>query len=228
MDPWGEGPGDITEDGCAVEVYTRLPSAGEPELLHSRVPTGATILDLGCGTGRLAEPLSDLGHPVTGVDNSQAMLAHLGRAEPVLASIEDLHLGRRFDAVLMASHLINHPNLSTRTQLLSVAAAHLTHDGQLLLEWHQPNWFDRWVAGETYRGTIGKVATEFTVNDRQGDLLTATITYVIDGHRWSQHFTTRRLTVESLGQTLRTVGLVLQECFGPDNAWVEARTLSRR
>jgi hypothetical protein len=50
----GQGPRTITQDGCAVEVYTRLPVDGEPELIHSRIPNAASVLDLGFGTGRLA------------------------------------------------------------------------------------------------------------------------------------------------------------------------------
>jgi SAM-dependent methyltransferase len=65
------------------------------------------VLELGCGTGRLADALVALGHPTTGVDQSAAMLAHVHRAAPVLADIEGLDLGRRFDGVVLASHLVN-------------------------------------------------------------------------------------------------------------------------
>jgi 2-polyprenyl-3-methyl-5-hydroxy-6-metoxy-1,4-benzoquinol methylase len=70
----GTGPGAITNDGCAVDFYALLPAFGEPEIVHGAVPAGATILELGCGTGRILRPLAALGHPVTGVDDSQDML----------------------------------------------------------------------------------------------------------------------------------------------------------
>jgi 2-polyprenyl-3-methyl-5-hydroxy-6-metoxy-1,4-benzoquinol methylase len=63
----GTGPGAITNDGCAVEFYALLPALGEPEIVHAAVPPGASILELGCGTGRILRPLAALGHPVTGV-----------------------------------------------------------------------------------------------------------------------------------------------------------------
>jgi 2-polyprenyl-3-methyl-5-hydroxy-6-metoxy-1,4-benzoquinol methylase len=50
----GTGRGAITADGCAVEVYLLLPPLGEPELIADAVPAGASILDLGCGVGRIA------------------------------------------------------------------------------------------------------------------------------------------------------------------------------
>jgi SAM-dependent methyltransferase len=226
MDPWGEGPGDITRDGCAVDVYARLPPAGEAELVHDRIPSGATILDLGCGTGRLAEPLSELGHVVTGVDDSPAMLAHLEHAEPVLSTIEELRLDRRYQVVLLVSNLMNHPRHSTRQRFLSVAASHLMAGGQVLIQWEPPGWFDWFAVGTTHRGVIGEVGTEFTVHADEGDLLTATVTYVIHGNSWSHHFTTRRLTIEDLEGALLQAGLQLHDRFGPGDTWVEAREAS--
>ena len=49
----GTGPGAITSDGCAVEFYALLPAFGEPEIIHAAVPPRASILELGCGTGRM-------------------------------------------------------------------------------------------------------------------------------------------------------------------------------
>src|SRR5688500_18256195 len=68
---------EVTRDGSPVEVYRRLPATGEAELIHRAIPAGATVLDLGCGTGRIARGLVALGHPVTGVDDSPAMIAEL-------------------------------------------------------------------------------------------------------------------------------------------------------
>lgn len=42
--------------------------------LQQRIAAGSTVLDLGCGTGVLTKALAMLGHDVTGVDISQAML----------------------------------------------------------------------------------------------------------------------------------------------------------
>ena len=73
----GTGPGEITDDGCAVELYTLLPPFGEAEIVHAAVPEGASILELGCGTGRILKPLAELGHRVHGVDDSPGMLARV-------------------------------------------------------------------------------------------------------------------------------------------------------
>ncbi len=52
--PTGRGDGTITDDGCPVEVYAALPPDGEAEIIHGAAPAGGSVLELGCGTGRIA------------------------------------------------------------------------------------------------------------------------------------------------------------------------------
>src|SRR5688572_25560640 len=70
----GTGPGAITPDGCAVELYSRLPVRDEPDIITAAVPAGAHILELGCGVGRMTHPLLERGFTVTAVDESAEML----------------------------------------------------------------------------------------------------------------------------------------------------------
>lgn len=51
-------------------------------LLTQRVAPRSTLLDLGCGTGVITKALAALGHDVTGVDISQAMLDQIDTASP--------------------------------------------------------------------------------------------------------------------------------------------------
>ncbi|HEV3173004.1 MAG TPA: class I SAM-dependent methyltransferase [Actinocrinis sp.] len=55
----------------------------------------AHVLDLGCGTGRIATPLAALGRQVVGVDQSPAMLASLQgtRDGPIDVSGDDGGVG---------------------------------------------------------------------------------------------------------------------------------------
>ncbi|QPF74415.1 class I SAM-dependent methyltransferase [Roseateles sp. DAIF2] len=72
-------------------------------------PSGASALDLACGSGRHLRHLAALGMRVTGVDRDAAALAPLaGLAETLLADIEAGPWplpGRRFDLVLVTNYL---------------------------------------------------------------------------------------------------------------------------
>src|SRR6266542_1519539 len=70
--PHGDGPGAITPDGCSVELYSALPPAQEPRIVHDAIPHGASILELGAGAGRVTHALLALGHPVVAVGASPA------------------------------------------------------------------------------------------------------------------------------------------------------------
>ena len=113
----------ITNDGCAVEFYALLPAFGEAEIVHAGVPPGASVLELGCGTGRILRPLAALGHPVTGVDDSPAMLERSPELATVCSPIESLRLDRAFDVVLLASTLIN-ADPGTRRGFLAAVRRH--------------------------------------------------------------------------------------------------------
>ncbi|MBY0236612.1 MAG: class I SAM-dependent methyltransferase, partial [Burkholderiaceae bacterium] len=126
----GSGPGAQAPDGCSVEVYRHSSYRGEFEPFRARFKPGLSVLELGCGSGRLTRTLLAFGCRVTAADNSSEMLAALpSEAQPVLCGIEDLALAQRFDVVLLASGLINHADAAVRASMLRVAAQHLRPDG---------------------------------------------------------------------------------------------------
>jgi SAM-dependent methyltransferase len=218
--PHGSGPGAITADGCAVEVYRRLQPAGEPELVHATVPAGAAVLDLGCGTGRVAVPLADLGHRVVGVDDSAEMLAQLSPdVDGVRSTIEDLHLAERFGAVLLASYLVNTPDAHPRAALLRSARRHLDGGGVLVGQWHPPAWFTSLRPGGRHAGALGEVGTELEVLDLTPDLLEAIVRYQVGDLRWEQWFRAARLDVADLDAALAAAGLRRIAWLTPDQEW---------
>ncbi len=152
--PNGTGPGVITPDGCAVDFYAQMAAMGEPAIVHEAIGPGAAVLELGSGTGRITHPLAGLGHPVVAVDESPEMLAHVHGAQTVCARIEDLELGRRFDAVLLASHLINTDDVTTRTALLDACRRHVSDDGCVVVQMHAPAWFETATESESERDGV--------------------------------------------------------------------------
>ncbi|HET6711275.1 class I SAM-dependent methyltransferase [Amycolatopsis sp.] len=208
---------EVTADGSPVDVYLLLPPNGEAEIVHAAVPPGASILELGSGAGRVTHPLIELGHEVVAVDDSPSMLAHV-RAETVCARIGDLRLGRAFDAVLLASHLVNTERDEDRHALLAAATRHLDPGGQLIVEWHPPEWFDTVAAGQG--GRLGEVEIELADVVRDGDLLSATVRYAARGRQWHQEFTCRRLDLDTL---LTSADLTFAGWLSADRTWFAAR-----
>jgi SAM-dependent methyltransferase len=217
----GTGRGAITADGCAVEVYRLLPPLGEAAVIAPAVPPGASILDLGCGTGRIARQLVERGFAVVGVDQSAEMLQHAGGFPTVHAPIAGLDLGRHFDAVLLASHLVNTPADTERQAILATAARHLAADGLLLAECHPPEWFD--TAGAAAAATVGTVRIDLVDVRRDGDLLSATVRYASGDELWTQTFTTRRFDVAALRRELRGAGLSFVRWLRDDRTWFAAQ-----
>jgi len=107
-----------------------------------------TVLELGCGTGRLAIPLALAGLEVTGLDASEAML-EVGRDAAarahapvrfVAGDMATFTLDERFDAVLVALNSLLH--LHTRVALegcLAAVRAHLTPGGVFALSVLSPD-----------------------------------------------------------------------------------------
>lgn len=195
----------IAPDGSPVQLYLRMPPrTPDARLIHDLLPPGGTVLDLGCGTGRLAEPLAELGHPVTGVDNEPAMLAALRRATGVQAEITELDLGERFDAVLLMSHFVNAADRSFVHTVLRVVRRHLACDGFAVLERHPPGWAA--TCTETDR-TVDGVRVWLRDLVRDGGVLTATVRYEFDGTSAEQRFSVVDVDDDRLAELAAAAGM---------------------
>lgn len=217
----GAGPGVITPDGCAVEFYALLPPRDEPGIVHAAAPSPrASVLELGAGTGRITRALAELGHPVVAVDESPEMLAHIRDAETVCARIQDLALGRRFDVVLLASHLINTPDEPTRAAFLDACARHVSGQGRVIIQQHAPSWFDS--ATETESHFAGVTFRLKELSRPEPGLLSATVEYQVGERIWTQSFTTARLEEPDLKAALAAAGLALDRYLTDDRQWLRA------
>jgi SAM-dependent methyltransferase len=96
----------VAPDGSPVEVYRRLPDRGEGGLVARAVPPPAELRERRGGTGRVTRQLVAHGYDVVAVDESPEMLEHVRDVPTVRARIEDVDLGRRFDAALLLSNLL--------------------------------------------------------------------------------------------------------------------------
>lgn len=216
------GSGVVAPDGSPVDIYRALPRPADADLVHAALPAGATVLDLGCGTGRFARALAELGHDVVAVDHEPAMLAALGGTDGVTAVLGDigsLSLGQTFDAVLLASHLVNDDDLGPRA--LSVARRHLTPGGVVIGEVYALG--TDWSAAVGRRSEHGPVGITITRASVQGDRLSAAVRYDLDGRTWDQPFTARLLDEAALAHRLDGSGLAFGAWLDPGRRWFRAR-----
>ena len=208
----------VAPDGSPVAVYLALPAGETPGLIHGAVPRGGSILELGCGPGRITRPLTELGHQVVAVDNSEAMLAHIGYAETVLADLFELDLGRSFDAVVAGSHLINQPDASRRLALLDVCRRHVVPDGVVLIERYDPTWAAAPIATDR---RIGPVHIAFEPLAIEHGWFRGRNTYTIDDRTWVQEFTAAAVTDEMLTAEADTAGLRIASWLNDIRTWVQ-------
>ena len=117
-------------------------------ILHSNGKDINTVLDMGCGTGKHAELLCDLGYTVHGIDRSADMLKiaetrRMGKEDNLSFNLEDiqtLSLGKKFDAVVSLFHVISYQNSNKELiQAMKVAKEHLSENGIFIFDfWYGP------------------------------------------------------------------------------------------
>jgi len=221
----GTGPGPQTADGCSVEFYRGQPYLGELDDIEHLLIAGESVLELGCGTGRITRVLLARGHAVTAVDNSADMLDALPcEATPVLCDIESLQLDTRFDVVLLASYLVNLPDPAVRDAILRSARRHLKQPGRVFVQRHDPNWLRTVQAGATSsahgtRYTIVRVAREPADPAR----VAMTLQYDRDGQTWTHSFVSAALDEQDVELALLASGFSAIEWHGARRQWATAR-----
>ncbi|MGK3092097.1 class I SAM-dependent methyltransferase [Streptomyces sp. WAC01490] len=221
----GTGPGAITPDGCAVELYRRLAVGDEPDVIASVAPAGASILELGCGAGRVTHPLVERGFTVTAVDESPQMLEQIVGARTVRSPIETLDLGaERFDVVLLGSFLVHAGEHRVRDGMLRVCRRQVKDDGIVLIQregaahrsglpWERVDRSGcriRIVSAEPVGDGVRSVRAEYDFGDA----------------RWTQTFRSRELSDDQLAGHLAAAGLTVDRTLTDDGTWLLARPMS--
>jgi SAM-dependent methyltransferase len=109
---------------------------GEADLLCGLDPAPTSVLDAGCGTGRVGVELARRGLDVVGVDVDPSMLATARRQAPDLpwveADLAEVDLGRTFDVVLLAGNVVLFTAPGAQPAVVAGAARHLRPGGALV------------------------------------------------------------------------------------------------
>jgi ubiquinone/menaquinone biosynthesis C-methylase UbiE len=200
------------------------------ELAQSR---GSEVLELGCGTGRVAEPLARAGLNVAGVDISAAMLELAGERAGTLpvtfveGDMREIDLGREFDAVLVPLGALQHmETASDVVATLATVARHLAPSGLAVVDVEAPHpddfapvpqplvehWTRPWRGGEVTklvaveaRPSLGLrfVTWHFDVQPPDGAL-----------RRVTAKFALRVITAGELELAARLAGLTVAAWYG--------------
>ncbi|MDZ7676538.1 MAG: class I SAM-dependent methyltransferase [Acidimicrobiales bacterium] len=113
----------------------------------------ASVLDAGCGTGRVAVELANHVDDVVGCDVDASMLATARERGPdvewVEADLRTMDLGRTFAVVLMAGNVPLFTSPGTQVELVAGAARHVARGG-VLIAGFSTDWSDRPYDTESY------------------------------------------------------------------------------
>ncbi len=142
----------------------------------SALPRGASIFDIGCGSGEpIARHLIERGFALTGIDSSSSLIALCRQRFPdhewLVGDMRELALGRRFDGIL-AWHSFFHLNFDDQRAMFPRFAAHAAPGavlmftsgpahGEAIGEWQGEPLYHASLAPDEYRSLLA--ATGFVV-----------------------------------------------------------------
>lgn len=129
-------------------LYKDKDYTGEAQYVHEIIKkhlSGAvSVLDLGCGTGRLDFALADIGYEICGVDISDEMLVAARSRQSSLnflsGDIRVVRLNRKFDVVVSLFHVMSY-QITNEDLLAALASAieHLNPGGLFIFDaWYGP------------------------------------------------------------------------------------------
>lgn len=138
-------------DGRFYDLVTesqRYTDQGVVFFLEQARKYGGPVLDLACGTGRIAIPLAAAGISVVGLDLSEPMLEHAQekatseglQVEWMRGDMTNFDLQRKFNLIIMAGNAFAHlETLESLERCLLSVRRHLTREGRFIFDTFNPS-----------------------------------------------------------------------------------------
>jgi SAM-dependent methyltransferase len=137
----------LYRDGRHYDALNSDLVADIPFYVEEAQKTGASVLELACGTGRLTIPIAQAGVEIVGIDLSPSMLAHARtKAEAAGVAIKFVEgdcrwfeLGRKFGLIFMAFNSMQHLHeYASQAALFGCVRKHLAEGGRFIFDVFNP------------------------------------------------------------------------------------------
>ncbi|WP_053219104.1 class I SAM-dependent DNA methyltransferase [Virgibacillus senegalensis] len=192
-----------------------------------------TIADLGCGTGQITRRLSHAGYQMTGIDNSEEMLAYARHAAEDIdekiqwyhADLTELSGFPQFDAAVSFCDVINY--ITDEQSLYKVFAnvnQLLVPQGLFLFDIHSVEHIENDMKGETFAEIYDDISYVWLCQpgDHQGEVF-HDLTFFIQQEdnryqRFDEQHHQRTFPVEQYTKLLRATGFHVRGVFGDFSA----------
>jgi SAM-dependent methyltransferase len=118
-------------------------------------PLFTCILDVACGSGRIAIPLAERGYDITGVDTDAAAIEQARRRAPTSAQFRQLDMRQldvvegEFDGVLVMWHSFGYETDDGNRAQLSLIASRAKRGGRVIMDVYNRDALARFPAHET-------------------------------------------------------------------------------
>lgn len=192
-----------------------------------------SVLEVGCGTGRILLPIARAGITITGIDGSRQMLERCraklpGAGERVTLAQHDMRsfeLGERFALIIAPFRVVQHlTTIDDQLQFLATVSRHLAPQGRLIFDVFNPR-FDLLVSadgveredtpeqrladGRTLRRTYRIARVRWIDQVSEAELI-----YYVDGKRYVQAFEMRWYLAAELRNLLARAGFRVSAMHG--------------
>jgi len=217
-------------DRYPTDFYTAVHTGnpGDDEFYVDACAGAGAVLELGCGSGRIARALAEAGHEVCGIDSDHHALKLAAKCgiKTIEGDFTEFKLNQRFDRIIIPYNgfycLLSEDAM---TNCLHSVERHLTSEGMLIMDVYSGDHIpsvaigsapeEEWVATRYIRGRLWDVFEKSEI-DPQSQRIKTTYIYTAqeDGETVTATLQSRYLLSQQIPDLLARAGLTLSAFHG--------------